>query len=131
MTGSAIWLPSWASAWFACSSCGTASRRCSPMPEHDPRAAAGVIHDIGYRKYDGPRLGRWYLVRSLFSQSLRGAYGLGRPVTSKVMPVLLFAGMILPALITVVVTVMTGANRLPLDYSNYIQANFFISAIFL
>jgi ABC-2 type transport system permease protein len=98
---------------------------------HDPRAATGVIHDIGYRKYDGPRLGRWYLVRSLLSQSLRGAYGLGRPVTSKVMPVLLLVGMTLPALIIVVVTVMTRANQLPLDYSDYIPVNFYISAIFL
>lgn len=100
------------------------------MPEHDPRPG-GVIHDIGYRKYDGPRLGRWYLVRSLFSQSLRGAYGLGRPATSKIMPVLLFTGMTLPALIIVVVTVMTQSNELPLDYINYIHANIFISAIFL
>jgi ABC-2 type transport system permease protein len=100
------------------------------MPEYDARPG-GVIHDIGYRKYDGPRLGRWYLVRSLFSQSLRGAYGLGRPATSKVMPVVLFAGMTLPALIIVVVTVMTEANELPLDYHSYIQTNFFISAIFL
>lgn len=34
------------------------------------------IHNIGYRGYDGPRLGRAYARRSLFSQSLRGAYGL-------------------------------------------------------
>jgi ABC-2 type transport system permease protein len=100
------------------------------MPEHDPRPG-GVIHDIGYRKYDGPRLGRWYLVRSLFSQSLRGAYGLGRPATSKVMPVLLFAAMTLPALITVVVTVIIEADELPMDYSNYIPSYFAISAIFL
>jgi len=101
------------------------------MPEHDPRAVTGVIHDIGYRKYDGARLGRWYLVRSLFSQSLRGAYGLGRPVTSKVMPVLLLVGMTLPALIIVVVTVMTSANALPLDYTGYIQVFSLISSIFL
>lgn len=100
------------------------------MPAHDPRPG-GVIHDIGYRKYDGPRLGRWYRVRSLFSQSLRGAYGLGRPAASKILPVVLLAGMTLPALIVVVVTVMTQANELPLDYINYINTNFFISAIFL
>jgi ABC-2 type transport system permease protein len=102
------------------------------MSEHDPRpgGATGVIHDIGYRKYDGPRLGRWYLVRSLFSQSLRGAYGLGRPVTSKIMPVLLLIGMVLPALIIVVVTVMTGTDQLPVAYTDYIQGTFY-SAIFL
>ena len=35
------------------------------------------IHNIGYRSYDGLRLGRSYATRSLYSQSLRGAYGLG------------------------------------------------------
>ena len=37
----------------------------------------GAIHDIGYRQYDGPRLGPAYIRRSLTVQSLRGAYGLG------------------------------------------------------
>lgn len=102
------------------------------MPEPNQRAGAtGVIHDIGYRHYDGARLGRWYLVRSLFSQSLRGAYGLGRPARSKVMPMLLFAVMTLPALIIVVVTVLTGANELSPAYGDYIRVTFSISAIFL
>jgi ABC-2 type transport system permease protein len=96
-----------------------------------PESRTGVIHDIGYRNYDGPRLGRWYLVRSLFSQSLRGAYGLGRPAKSKVMPMLLLAAMTFPALIVVVVVVLSGDNRLPLDYLDYIPVTFYISAIFL
>ncbi|HET8643327.1 MAG TPA: hypothetical protein VFM37_15425 [Pseudonocardiaceae bacterium] len=96
----------------------------------DPRAA-GVIHDIGYRHYDGARLGRGYLVRSLFSQSLRGAYGLGRPARSKVMPMLLLGWMLLPALIIVVVAVISGAPELPLDYRDYIPVTFYISAIFV
>ena len=57
------------------------------------RRGADVIHNIGYRHYDGPRLGRAYARRSLFSQSLRGAYGLGRSAKSKVLPMLLFAVM--------------------------------------
>ena len=38
---------------------------------------AGAIHDIGYRHYDGPRLGASYIRRSLFVETMRGAYGLG------------------------------------------------------
>jgi ABC-2 type transport system permease protein len=34
-----------------------------------------VIHDIGYRHYDGPRLGRPYAIRSLYLHNLRAAYG--------------------------------------------------------
>ncbi|OAR23864.1 hypothetical protein A8W25_15335 [Streptomyces sp. ERV7] len=75
------------------------------------------IHNIGYRDYDGPRLGRAYARRSLFSQSLRGAYGLGRSAKSKVLPMLLFAVMCLPAAIMVAVAVATKANDLPVDYT--------------
>ncbi|MEU7644229.1 MULTISPECIES: ABC transporter permease [Streptomyces] len=77
------------------------------------------IHNIGYRKYDGPRLGRAYARRSLFSQSLRGAYGLGRSAKSKVLPMILFAVMCLPAAIMVAVAVATKAKDLPVDYTRY------------
>ncbi|MFI1103330.1 ABC transporter permease [Streptomyces melanogenes] len=81
------------------------------------QTAQTQIHNIGYRNYDGPRLGRAYARRSLFSQSLRGAYGLGRSAKSKVLPMLLFAVMCLPAAIMVAVAVATKANDLPVDYT--------------
>ncbi|MFF2805873.1 ABC transporter permease [Streptomyces sp. NPDC058000] len=77
------------------------------------------IHNIGYRHYDGPRLGRAYARRSLFSQSLRGAYGLGRSAKSKVLPMLLFGVMCLPAGIMVAVTMFTKAGNLPVGYTRY------------
>ncbi|GGQ74789.1 MULTISPECIES: ABC transporter permease [Streptomyces] len=77
------------------------------------------IHNIGYRSYDGPRLGRAYARRSLYSQSLRGAYGLGRSVKSKVLPMLLFVVMCVPAAIMVAVAVATKAKELPVDYTRY------------
>ena len=36
---------------------------------------AGEIHDIGYRHYEGPRLGAAYIRRSLFVETLRGQLG--------------------------------------------------------
>lgn len=81
--------------------------------------AQSRIHNIGYRSYDGQRLGRAYARRSLYSQSLRGSYGLGRSVKSKVLPMLLFAVMCVPAAIMVAVTVATKANKLPVEYTNY------------
>ncbi|MFE1338411.1 ABC transporter permease subunit [Streptomyces sp. NPDC058733] len=77
------------------------------------------IHDIGYRSYDGPRLGRAYARRSLYAQSLRGAYGLGRSAKSKVLPMLLFVVMCVPAAIMVAVAVATKAKDLPVDYTRY------------
>jgi ABC-2 type transport system permease protein len=93
--------------------------------------AAGVIHDIGYRPYDGPRLGRGYIWRSLFAQSLRAAYGIGRSARSKVMPLLLLTIMVLPALIIVVVMVVTDATEQPLDYDRYASALQLVIAVFL
>ncbi|TJZ50400.1 ABC transporter permease [Streptomyces piniterrae] len=81
--------------------------------------SGAYIHNIGYRHYDGPRLGRAYARRSLFSQSLRGAYGLGRSAKSKVLPMLLFAVMCLPAGIVVAVAVFTKASSLLIDYTRY------------
>ncbi|MFD7917892.1 ABC transporter permease [Streptomyces sp. NPDC059740] len=78
-----------------------------------------VIHDIGYRHYDGPRLGRSYARRSLFTQSLRGAYGLGRSARTKVLPMILFAAMCLPAGIIVAVTVFAHLRDLPVEYTRY------------
>ncbi|MDT0436991.1 MULTISPECIES: hypothetical protein [Streptomyces] len=77
------------------------------------------IHNIGYRSYDGPRLGRAYATRSLYSQSLRGAYGLGRSAKSKVLPMLLFVVMCVPAAIMIAVTVATKLKDLPVDYTRY------------
>ncbi len=51
----------------------------------------GVIHDIGYQRYTGPRLGRGYAARSLYTHSLRTAYGLGRSGWAKVAPWGIFA----------------------------------------
>ncbi|MFD5555658.1 ABC transporter permease [Streptomyces sp. NPDC127068] len=90
------------------------------MATEQPTAGAQTqIHNIGYRNYDGPRLGRSYARRSLFSQTLRGSYGLGRSAKSKVLPMLLFAVMCAPALIMVAVAVATKAKDLPLEYTRY------------
>ena len=79
----------------------------------------GAIHDIGYRGYDGPRLGSAYVFQSLLAHSLRGTYGLGRSARSKVMPMLLLAVMTMPAVIIAGIAVVTGADELPVPYPSY------------
>ena len=81
--------------------------------------SAGVIHDIGFRHYDGPRLGRREVVRALFVESARGAYGLGRSTRSKIMPFLLLAVVMLPALIVGVILNVTGGDELGIGYAEY------------
>jgi ABC-2 type transport system permease protein len=80
---------------------------------------AGAIHDIGYRRYEGPRLGVTYIARALTVHSLRGAFGLGRATRSKVMPFLLLAAMVVPAFVIALVVVLGGADELPLEYTSY------------
>lgn len=96
-----------------------------------PVSGSGVIHDIGYRHYDGPRLGRGYVVRSLLLSSLLGAFGIGRSIKSKVMPFLLLAIMCVPAVIIVAVVVGLGQDRLPIKYTTYPVVMQAVIAIFV
>lgn len=77
--------------------------RPAPGPQ-----AAGVIHDLGYRPYGGPRLGAGPVAWSFFVTGLRNTYGLGRSGRSKVLPFILLGLMLLPALILVGVLVQAG-----------------------
>ncbi len=85
-----------------------------------PRTNQGVIHDLGYRHYDGPRLGRAYIARALAAREREGAYGLGRSARSKVMPMLLLGAICLPAFIIAVVAAVTDVDELPADYTSYV-----------
>jgi ABC-2 type transport system permease protein len=82
----------------------------------------GAIHDIGYRHYEGPRLGPAYVRRSLYVDTLRGAFGLGRSGRSKVMPFLLLAVLSVPAIVMGIVTGYFGLPNLPLGYTEYVFA---------
>lgn len=79
-----------------------------------------VIHDIGFRHYDGVRFGRGWVVRSLLVDTLRGVFGLGRPARSKVMPWILVGILLAPPLIVALVAVLTGADELPISYTAYL-----------
>ena len=69
----------------------------------DPSTAtpegASVIHDLGYRPYTGPRLGEGAIARSLSITGFRNAFGLGRSGRSKVLPFVLLALNVMPAVI--------------------------------
>jgi ABC-2 type transport system permease protein len=87
-----------------------------------PRARPdqGVIHDLGYRHYDGPRGGRAQILRALLLESAKGAYGLGRAARSKIMPMLLAGAICLPAVVMAIVTSVAGLEELPANYTEYI-----------
>jgi ABC-2 type transport system permease protein len=76
--------------------------------------SVGVIHDIGYQRYDGPRLGRAYSFRSLYAHGVRTAFGLGRSAGSKVFPWSVFALVMVVAAILAAIRSQTG--EMPVTY---------------
>ena len=78
-------------------------------------AETGVIHDIGYRRYTGRRLGRAQIVRALYWHSLRSAFGLGRGAKAKIVPVIVFAIICLPAIANAVAIANGNARIVPYD----------------
>ncbi|WP_327108841.1 ABC transporter permease [Nonomuraea glycinis] len=87
------------------------------------------IYDIGYRHYDGPRLGRGHTVRALTVHSLRGIFGLGRTARSKIMPFSLFTIMLLPAVVSIALMALAQQRGLP--YSGFAVIMQAVVAIFL
>jgi ABC-2 type transport system permease protein len=83
---------------------------------------AGVIHDIGYRRYTGRRLGRVQIIRALYWHSLRSAYGLGRGAKAKIVPVIAFVIMCLPAIVNAVVIAKGNPRLVAYDtYANQLR----------
>lgn len=102
----------------------------SSPSDHLPPPLA-VIHDIGYRPYAGPRLGERSVARSLYVTGLRNCFGLGRSTRSKVLPVLLFILMLLPALIIVAVMVAAKLDAQPIPYPRYAMVTQLVISVFV
>ncbi|MDX6389348.1 MAG: type transport system permease protein [Streptosporangiaceae bacterium] len=90
----------------------------------------GVIHDIGYRRYEGPRLGRPGIIRALIWHSFRSAFGIGRGVKAKIVPIIAFVIMCLPAVANTVGVAQGNPRTVP--YDTYIfQLRVIIMLIFI
>ncbi|MBB2945515.1 ABC-2 type transport system permease protein [Actinoplanes lutulentus] len=68
----------------------------------------GVIHDIGYQRYEGPRLGRGAAVLALYVHGLRASFGFGRSAKAKIFPWMVAGIMLLVAVILAAVRSQTG-----------------------
>jgi ABC-2 type transport system permease protein len=82
-----------------------------------PANPTGVIHDLGYRRYDGPRLDRVHIARALAWHSFRSAFGFGRGVKAKVIPVIALVALCLPAAINAFA--MSRGNARLVTYDAY------------
>jgi ABC-2 type transport system permease protein len=96
-----------------------------------PVTRAGNIYDLGYRRYEGPRLGRAHAIRSLLVHSFRTTYGIGRSGRAKAAPFIFGAMAILPAVIIVgglTIAARFGFDR-QLDDTDLIGFDKYFSAI--
>lgn len=82
--------------------------------------AAGNIFDLGYRNYEGERLGRPYAFYSLYVHTLRNAFGLGRRTASKIIPFALAIIAFIPAVIQLGI-----ASVAPTDFEVYRAENYY------
>jgi ABC-2 type transport system permease protein len=83
-------------------------------------AGPSVIHDLGYRRYDGPRLGRAQIVKALAWHSFRAAFGLGRGAKAKIVPLIALVALCLPAVVNAFA--MSRGNPRVVDYDTYAPA---------
>jgi ABC-2 type transport system permease protein len=87
-------------------------------------STAGNIYDLGYRRYEGVRLGRRHSILALYFFSLRAAFGLGRRSTSKIIPVAITVIAAIPALIQLGIgAIASGEVDLikPENYFGFVQ----------
>lgn len=85
--------------------------------EQETVRAGGVIHDRGYYRYDGQRLGRLQIVRALGWHSFRSAFGFGRGPKAKIVPVIAFVAICLPAIVNAIS--VAGGGAPVVDYGTY------------
>jgi len=80
----------------------------------------GTIYDIGYRHYDGPRLGRRGAIIAIVGAGLRAVFGLGRSGRSKILPWGAIVLGLLPAIVAVAIRVLVGDVIDLYSYENYL-----------
>ena len=91
----------------------------------------GTIYDLGYRHYDGPRLGRRGAIGAIIGAGLRAVFGLGRSGRSKILPWGTLVLAIMPAVVAVAIRVLVGDIVDLYSYSNYLWSIGALLPIFL
>lgn len=95
-------------------------------------SATGAIYDLGYRGYEGQRLGRGYAMQTLYWASLRQIFGLGRSARAKIIPWGLTAFAVIPAAVAAAISALVPVqDASPFSYDNYLWGMQSIIALFV
>lgn len=104
----------------------SAAQTQPPTPQR-----AGVIHDIGYRRYTGERVGRAGIVASLLWSGVLALFGFGRSGKAKALPFALLGFTLVPAIIQVGIMSFLGLRSDLLNYSSFIAGSSFLVVMFV
>lgn len=89
-----------------------------------PEPAAGSIYDLGYRRYEGVRLGRGHAVAAIYWHTLRSIFGIGRGTGTKVVAIGLAVVTLVPAAVQLAVAAIASDTISVIHaegYYSYIQ----------
>lgn len=107
----------------------SASTRVTPGT-NDATSGRTAIHDLGYRRYAGQRVGASGAWSALYAQSFRAMFGLGRPAKAKAIPVLVIVATMLPAL-AILANASASNGLLPVRYGPLIGGQLLLFVLFL
>ena len=91
---------------------------------------AGNIYDLGYRPYEGERLGRQYALVALFTYSFKAVFGLGRSGWNKVFPMGLAIMAILPAFLQLSFAALTPVDITLVEPQSYFSLVWWVVPLF-
>ncbi len=91
--------------------------------------ADATIHDIGYRRYEGARLGARGAWIALWWQGVRAMFGLGRPAKAKLVPVFVVVVTLLPCLALLAASSASG-GQLPIRYGTLLDGRLILFVLF-
>ncbi len=91
----------------------------------------GVIHDLGYRTYTGPRDSDIAIGWALYLTGLRHVFGLGRSGRSKALPIILLVFNIVPAVVMVGTLALTKTDLLLTSPLTYVSDTQVLTSLFV
>jgi len=91
----------------------------------------GEIYDRGYKHYEGPRLGRAQALWGLVRYSMKRALGIKKGVGAKIVPILLYVSVILPAIIDIGIRAFLPSATVFPNYAAFFIFIFILEGIFV
>lgn len=100
-------------------------------PTPPPAGPGGVIHDLGYRGYDGPRESDATIGWTLLRLAYRNLWGFGRTGRSKALPFTLLVFNLVPAIVMVGTLALTQTDLLISSPISYLNSTQLLASVFV